>query len=65
MVEGDWLQINREADIWVDALIFEDTYYSVKGITGHALSVQTFRELQQSIQLYQGDLLELEFRQSE
>jgi len=58
LVEGDWLQINRRAEIWVDTLIFENAYDSVKGIAGQALSVPTYTRLQQSIQLYRGDLLE-------
>jgi DNA-binding SARP family transcriptional activator len=57
-IEGDWLQINPDADIWVDAHVFEKTYQSVKEIKGSELSFSEFNDLRKVIKLYTGELFE-------
>ncbi len=57
-VDGDWIQLNPKAKIWVDAIHFEKCCQSGQKVSGHQLEVNTANRLQEAIQLYQGDLLE-------
>lgn len=57
-VENEWLQLDPQADVWVDALIFEQTYDSVHGIPGRQLTADQIEVLRMAAELYVGDLLE-------
>lgn len=57
-VENDWLQLDPKADVWVDALIFEQTYQCVNGIPGRQLKADQIEVLRMAAELYMGDLLE-------
>ncbi|MGD2157635.1 MAG: winged helix-turn-helix domain-containing protein, partial [Anaerolineales bacterium] len=57
-VDPEWLQIKADADIWTDAGTFEAAYTSVLEIYGNQFHEQQFTELQSTVDLYQGDLLE-------
>lgn len=58
LVEPDWVQLNSEADIWLDVAVFEQAFNLIQKTPGHELDSSTAQLLQETIQLYQGPLLE-------
>jgi DNA-binding SARP family transcriptional activator len=58
LVEPEWVQLNAEADIWLDVALFEQTYHLVQRVPGQELESQAAQRLQEAVQLYQGPLLE-------
>ncbi len=58
LVEPDWVQLNSEADLWLDVVAFEQTYNFVQKTPGQELDSSTTKLLQDTVQLYQGPLLE-------
>ncbi len=58
LVEPDWVQVNAEADLWLDTVVFEKTFELVQGIAGQELDAQKVQALQNAVQLYQGPPLE-------
>src|SRR6266702_247862 len=57
-VDPEWVQLNAEADIWLDVALFEQTYHLVQRVPGQELESQAAQKLQEAVQLYQGALLE-------
>lgn len=57
LVTADQVQINPEADFWVDVVVFEKTFARVEGIAGQQLSTQHVQALHNAIQCYRGPLL--------
>jgi DNA-binding SARP family transcriptional activator len=57
-VEPDWVQLNSEADIWLDVAVFEQAYNLVQKTPGQDLNGSQAQLLQDTVQLYQGPLLE-------
>jgi DNA-binding SARP family transcriptional activator len=58
LVEPDWVQLNSEADFWLDVVVFEQAFNSVQKIPGQELDSSKAQLLQDTVQLYQGPLLE-------
>jgi DNA-binding SARP family transcriptional activator len=58
LVEPDWVQLNTEANFWLDVEVFEQAYKFVQKTPGQELDNSTVQLLQDTIQLYQGPLLE-------
>ena len=58
LIEPEWMQVNPNADIWIDAYVFEETYNQVRGLRGRQLDSSQVRALEMAVDLYQGDLLE-------
>jgi DNA-binding SARP family transcriptional activator len=58
LVEPDRIQINAKADLWLDVKVFERTFDLVRGIPGQEFDAQQVQVLQNTLQLYQGPLLE-------
>lgn len=58
LVEPEWVQLNLEADFWLDVVKFEKTYELLQKIPGYELDPQRVQILQDAVQLYQGPLLE-------
>lgn len=58
LVDAGWVQLNSQADIWCDVAVLEGAFASVQGVLCQALDVQQVRALQDTVQLYQGELLE-------
>jgi DNA-binding SARP family transcriptional activator len=56
-VDGEWIGIPSDADLWVDVSVFDQTFASVRGLTGAQMCEQQVEALQKAIELYQGDLL--------
>jgi len=57
-VEPEWVQLNSDADLWLDVAVFEQTYNLVQKVPGQELETATAQHLQNVVQLYQGPLLE-------
>ena len=58
LVEPEWVQLNSEADIWLDVAVFEQIYNLVQRVPGQELDGQATQKLHDAVQLYQGPLLE-------
>src|SRR6266581_4378840 len=58
LVEQDWVQLNSEAGIWLDVAVFEQAYNLVQKTPGQELDGSQAQLLQDTVQLYQGPLLE-------
>jgi DNA-binding SARP family transcriptional activator len=58
LVESDRVQINAEADLWLDVTEFERAFDLVQGIPGHELDAQKVQVLQNALHLYRGPFLE-------
>lgn len=58
LVEPDWVQLNPEADLWLDVVAFEEVFTHVCGIPGRDLAPQCVQELKGAVDLYRGDLME-------
>jgi len=58
LVAPDWIQINTTADLWLDVAEFEKVFDHMKGRRGEELDPHTAQLVRDSVQLYQGDLLE-------
>jgi len=58
LVDLDRVQLNPDADLWLDVAEFEQAFDLVRGMPGQQLGIQQAQALQRAAQLYQGDLLE-------
>jgi DNA-binding SARP family transcriptional activator len=58
LVEPDWVKLNSEADLWLDVAVFEQVYNLVQKSPSQELNSSTAQLLQDTVQLYQGPLLE-------
>ena len=58
LIEPDQIQINEEADLWLDVAVFEKIFALVERIAGQELAAWQVRALQNAVELYQGPLLE-------
>ena len=58
LVEPDWVQLNSEANLWLDVALFEQVYHLVQKIPGQELDSSKAQLLQDTVYLYQGPLLE-------
>jgi DNA-binding SARP family transcriptional activator len=56
-VEGDWIQFNSQASLWVDTKCFEEKYRFTLGISGKRLNGEGAKQLCDAIQIYQDNLL--------
>jgi DNA-binding SARP family transcriptional activator len=58
LINGDWIQINPQVEIWCDVLRFRRAYERVQGVAGQALDHEITCTLREAVTLYQGELLE-------
>ena len=58
LVEPEWVQLNSQADLWLDVAEFEQAYTLVQKTPGQELNDSQAQLLQETVQLYQGPLLE-------
>ncbi len=58
LVDPNWIQINPEADLWLDVAVFEQAFALVRGVPGEDLDSQSVQSLRSAVDLYRGDLLE-------
>lgn len=58
LIEADWIQINPDAELWLDVAELERAFSLVEGCPGSRLEAQKVRQLHAAADLYTGDLLE-------
>jgi DNA-binding SARP family transcriptional activator len=58
LVEPDWVQLNSQADLWLDVAVFEQAYNLIQKTPGQELDGSQAQLLQETVQFYQGPLLE-------
>jgi DNA-binding SARP family transcriptional activator len=58
LVDPDWVQLNSEAEIWLDVAKFEQVFNLVQKVPDQAFDSSTAQLLHDTVQLYQGPLLE-------
>jgi DNA-binding SARP family transcriptional activator len=58
LVDAEWIQINPQAQIWLDVAYLEEAFNTVQGVRGKDLTSQQLEKLEPLIALYEGDLLE-------
>jgi DNA-binding SARP family transcriptional activator len=58
LIESDWIQLNPSAHWWLDIAEFEQTYSRIKNISAREFDPKDYQNVEQSADLYQGDLLE-------
>lgn len=56
-IESDWIQIQPDADYWLDISAFEQIYQQVRGTRGRDLSAEAVQQVETAVALYSGDLL--------
>jgi DNA-binding SARP family transcriptional activator len=57
-IEEKWIQINPQAELWVDVSALEQSFDRTRDLRGFQLSSQQFEELGAAASLYRGELLE-------
>jgi DNA-binding SARP family transcriptional activator len=58
LVEADWVSLNPALDLWLDIAEFEKAVASLAAKSGETFSSGDARNIENAVQLYQGDLLE-------
>jgi DNA-binding SARP family transcriptional activator len=58
LVEGDWVRLNPQFDLWVDVVAFEESVTSAGYSSDRPSDPAIVERLQEALQLYKGDLLE-------
>jgi DNA-binding SARP family transcriptional activator len=58
LADTDWLEINANADLWLDVALFEAACAQTRSIPAQQLEPADVARLAHTVQLYQGDLLE-------
>lgn len=58
LVEPDWIQLNSEANLWLDVAVVEHAFALVQGVPGEKIDGQYFQILGDAVDLYDGNLLE-------
>jgi DNA-binding SARP family transcriptional activator len=57
-VEPEWIGIHPDAGMWTDVAQLEDAYTDTQAVFGEQFSELQAHQVQDAVQLYQGDLLE-------
>lgn len=58
IIEPDWIQLNPEADLWLDVAVFEQAFLRYQHLPGAELERQDVRILEDAVNLYRGGLQE-------
>jgi len=58
LVEPEWIQLNPQANLWLDVAVFEQAFTLFQKIPGQELDASKAQVLHHAVQLYQGPLLE-------
>jgi DNA-binding SARP family transcriptional activator len=56
-VDGEWLRVHPDTEIWLDVAVLENAYTKLRDIDGASLEKNTAVELSDAVALYTGDLL--------
>jgi DNA-binding SARP family transcriptional activator len=58
LLDAEWIQINPDAELWLDVELFEQAYLRVQGVAGRGLDEAEACSLKETVELYRGDLLD-------
>jgi DNA-binding SARP family transcriptional activator len=58
VTEAEWIQVNPEADLWLDVAVLEQAFARVQSVPVQEMDAEGAVCLRDAVQLYQGDLLE-------
>lgn len=58
VIENEWVQLNAEAEMWLDVAEFEQAFALAQGVAGCNMTESFVEALQKAVQVYRGDLLE-------
>jgi DNA-binding SARP family transcriptional activator len=58
LAERDWIQVNPNADLWLDVAVFEQAFNRLRRLPSDEPDLDGARELQSAVDLYQGGLQE-------
>ena len=58
VTDQEWIQVNPDANLWLDVAEFEQAYQSVKSVRGQELTQTEAELLACAVRLYRGHLLE-------
>jgi DNA-binding SARP family transcriptional activator len=58
LVCSDWIQLNPEAELWLDVQVFEQTFNDAKAQTGGELEETCIQDLKMAVELFRGGLQE-------
>ncbi|HEY6190274.1 MAG TPA: BTAD domain-containing putative transcriptional regulator [Pyrinomonadaceae bacterium] len=58
VIGNEWVQLNAEAEMWLDVAEFEQAFALAQGVTGCNMTEAFVEALQKAVQVYRGDLLE-------
>jgi DNA-binding SARP family transcriptional activator len=58
LIDGEWVQVNRNADIYLDVAVIEEAFVQSQGRAGEELDESGAAAVRRAVELYQGDLLE-------
>jgi len=62
VVDGNWVQLNTRARIWLDVDVFEAAFRAVRDLDASAMEPPVAEALRRAVALYTGDLLENWYR---
>jgi DNA-binding SARP family transcriptional activator len=57
-IESEWVQVDPEADVWVDAAELDAAFAATRDVRGRDLDPEQAEALRQAVSSYRGDLLE-------
>jgi DNA-binding SARP family transcriptional activator len=58
LIDGEWLQVNPQFDLWLDIAVFEETFKKSQGVSGRDLEESQAQSIQFAVEAYRGDLLD-------
>jgi len=58
LVDGEWLQINPQFELWLDVAVLEEAFKQSQGIAGRDLEEDQARIIEPAVEIYRGDLLD-------
>ena len=58
LIDGEWIQINPQLEIWLDIAVLETSFKESQGILGRNLNEQQAQSIQEAVNAYRGDLLD-------
>jgi DNA-binding SARP family transcriptional activator len=58
LVDPQCIQLNPDANLWLDVKVFEQVFSHVRGVSGQTLDSGQVQALRDVVKLYRGDLLE-------
>jgi DNA-binding SARP family transcriptional activator len=58
LADPNWVQLNAEANLWLDVAVFEQAFAPIQGLPGEKLDSHHAQALRNAVALYRADLLE-------